>query len=255
MKNLRLLKALAGLPEIRPSRLVLEELRRSRWIDVGGEITATGREALRHAAVQAEAESAASLGDHNAAMERANDAAAEKHLQRAQRYLDIANLLRVQLAPGPCPPQPESRKKPPTYQDAISWISRYDLPRAFSRSNLQVIPTVAMTAALWNVTTEQIVASLNELRGAEFFLCGDRVVHRSLHEGRTVHVDLGRVERQTALIASVPEWINRFEQCPHDWIFDDDTLDSAQKWLEQQGFTVTRAQDDYTFARDLSRHG
>lgn len=149
----------------------------------------------------------------------------------------------------------KAEKRVPTYLEMIGWISRYDLPRSFSRSNLQVIPTVAMTAAIWGVTTEHIVASLNELRGADFFLCGNRVVHRTRHEGRTVHVDLGWVEGQTALIASDPQWINRFEQCPLDWIFDAEKLDGAQAWLEARGFTVSRAKDDCTFARDLSRHG
>lgn len=94
MQNIPLLRALACLSRGEPPQpKTLALLRGLGWVK-DGTLTAVGTEALRVGAVEAESESAASLGDANASRESGRTAAAARHLQRAQSYLDLANVLR-----------------------------------------------------------------------------------------------------------------------------------------------------------------
>lgn len=94
MRNAPLLRNLASLAqgESKPPR-VRAQLEKLGWFkDL--EITPAGREALRAGAVEAEARSSSALGDANACREKCRFDAAERHLERSQHYLDLANVLR-----------------------------------------------------------------------------------------------------------------------------------------------------------------
>jgi hypothetical protein len=83
----------SGQPESRR----LRQLHALQWLansPEGVTVTADGREALRLGAVEAEAISASALGNYNVALERARPEVAERHLDKSQIYLDLANVFR-----------------------------------------------------------------------------------------------------------------------------------------------------------------
>lgn len=80
-----------------PKALRLRQLLALQWLSrtEGGVVaTPAGHEALRLAAVEAEALGSEALGDYNASRERGRHDIAERHLARSQKYLDLANVLR-----------------------------------------------------------------------------------------------------------------------------------------------------------------
>jgi len=94
MRNEPLLRNLASLAQgvSKPPR-VRAQLEKLGWFS-GLEVTPAGREALRQGAVAAEARASSALGDSNACREKCRFEAAERHLERSQHYLDLANVLR-----------------------------------------------------------------------------------------------------------------------------------------------------------------
>lgn len=71
----------------------MTRLRGLGWVETT--LTAAGLEALRLGGIEAEHESGRSLGNYNASMQpqRGNPVVAERHLQRSQAFLDLANEL------------------------------------------------------------------------------------------------------------------------------------------------------------------
>lgn len=83
----------SGQPESRR----LRQLHALQWVantPDGVAVTAEGREALRLAAVEAEATSSSALGNYNVAVQRARAGVAEQYLDKSQIYLDLANVFR-----------------------------------------------------------------------------------------------------------------------------------------------------------------